>query len=194
MLGRLVRSHRHLLLSLLAALTLALGLVACGGDDDDGGGSSGGGTETQAQTQPETTADTETEAGTSESGSAERQEYLEAINGAQREFASGAQELNLSRPDSPAAFKRSLDKFVGLVETLIGDLQDVTPPEAVASEHDELITALEDYNDVLQKEKGGLTSGSNAKVRESAQAIGTASTQFSQTFDATIQQINQNLR
>jgi cytochrome c556 len=160
------------LLVALAALVLALGAAACG-SSDDGDGSSGADT---ARQEP-----------------LDENAYLKQVNAAQTDFAGDAAKLNLADPSSPESFAKSLDRLGGLVETLRRRLDDIAAPEAVSAEQDELVQQLRDYGAAVEREKGDLSSGDPDKVRAAAQAIGKASTTFSQEFDATIRQINDNL-
>jgi hypothetical protein len=161
------------LLALLAAVVLALGAAACGSDNS---GSGNGGDEA-AEAEP-----------------LSKDDYLKEVNKAQTDFASRAAKLNLANPSSPKGFKKSLDKLVGLIDTLTERLDDVEPPESVSSLHDELIAQLTDYGDVIEEEKGGLSSGERREVVDAATKIGKASKTFSTDFSATINQINKRLQ
>jgi hypothetical protein len=160
-------------LALLAALTISVGAVACGSGDDDGGGS--GGADASEQEPLGTNA------------------YLEQVNEAQTEFATAAAKLNLANPESAKAFGSSLGQLMGPIDTLRRQLAQITPPEDVAAEHDKLVKALGDYRETISEEKGALTSGDPQEQVAAAQKVGKASTAFSQGFDATIKQINDNL-
>ena len=162
------------LAALLAAAVLSLTLAACGSDDDEG-----------SAEKPATTQ-TEQEALSPDA-------YIETVNDVQTEFASEAGKLNLATPSGPADFKKSLDRLLVLLDTLIDDLDAAEPPEEVTAEHDELVGSLRDYSGLVENNKGGLVSDDQAKVRSSATKISEGSTQFSQTFDATIEEINTKL-
>jgi hypothetical protein len=161
-------------LALLAALTIAAGATACGSSDDDGAGDSGGAASAQAEP-----LDTE--------------DYLERVNDAQTEFATDAAKLDLANPSSAKDFGQSLGDLTGLIDHLRQQLAEIEPPEDVASEHDALVRQLGDYGDVIEQEQGALSSGNAAKAQAAARKVGKASTTFSQEFDATIRQINDNL-
>lgn len=161
------------LLTLLLAAALAVGAVACGSDDDGGSGG--------------------TKAETSEQKPLSEAAYKREINSAQTDFGSDAAGLNLANPSSPKGFKKSLDELGVLIDKLTGRLERVEPPESVASQHDELVTQLTAYGDVIDEQKGGLGSGDQEKVVDSATRIGKASTTFSEDFRATIDRINTRL-
>jgi hypothetical protein len=124
----------------------------------------------------------------------EKNEYIEKVNAAQKEFADGAAKLNLANPSSPEDFKTSLDGLDPLLSGIVGDLDSVEPPEEVSAEHDKLVASLRDYQKVVNDNKEGLTSGEQSSTQESAQAIATASQKFSTDFDQTVDQINSKLR
>jgi hypothetical protein len=163
------------LLALLATALLAFGAAACGSDDDSGNG--GGGNA----------------ADTSESEPLSNDEYLEEVNKAQTDFATQAGKLNLANPSSPKGFKKSLDRLVGLIDTLTQRLDAIEPPESVASQHDDLVGQLNRYGNVIEREKGDLASGDQQKVVNAAKEIQEASTTFSTDFSATITEINKRL-
>lgn len=160
-------------LALLAALTISVGAVACGSGDDDGG--SGSGSSSSEQEPLDTNA------------------YLEQVNQAQTEFAGEAAKLNLANPESAKAFGTSLGQLTGLIVTLRQQLAQIVPPEDVSAQHGKLVAELGDYRQTIDEEKGALTSGDVQEQVAAAQKVGKASTSFSQEFDATIKQINDNL-
>ena len=159
-------------IAILAALAISTGAVACGSGDDDGGSN---GASTSAQ-EP-----------------LDQNSYLKRVNDAQTEFATDAAKLNLANPSSPKDFGQSLGELTGLIDTLRQQLAEIAPPEDVATEHDALVRQLGDYGDAIAQEQDALTSGDAAKAQAAAQKVGKASTTFSQDFDATIKQINDNL-
>ena len=126
--------------------------------------------------------------------SADNDAYIEKVNAAQDEFKTEAGKLNLADPESPRAFKTSLDSLGGLLDKLVKDLEDTEVPEDVDAEHDKLVKSLRDYDTVLTENKDGLASGEQTEIRSSAQAIATGSTAFSRSFDSTIDAINKKLR
>lgn len=159
--------------AVLAALTISASLGACGSSDDDNSGSNGSGTSAQEPLSKDA--------------------YLEQVNAAQTKFATDAAKLNLANPSSAKDFGNSLGSLNGLIDTLRKRLATMAPPDAVTAEQDELVEQLSDYGDVIQRQKGALTSGNPQKAAAAAQKVGKASTDFSQDFDATIKQINDNL-
>lgn len=164
------RAHRwQRLLAIVAALAISAGAVACGSSDDSDSGSD------------------------STEQALSKDEYLKQVNAAQTRFATSAAKLNLANPASAKAFGASLDKLDGLVVKLQTQLDDIAEPEAVSTEQDKLVQELKDYNAVIRAQKDDLTSGDPEKAKAAAQKIGKASTTFSQEFDATIRQINENL-
>jgi hypothetical protein len=167
-------NHSHRALAILAALAISTGAVACGGGDDDGGGS--GGAATAGEQEP-----------------LSEEAYLKQVNAAQTDFAADAAKLDLANPTSAKDFGRSLGSLEGLIDTLRTRLAEMAPPDEVGEQQDELVEQLRAYGDVIEREKGALTSGDPQKAKAAAQKVGKASTTFSQEFDATIEQVNANL-
>jgi len=124
----------------------------------------------------------------------DKNDYIDKVNAAQKEFADGVQKLNLSNPSSPEDFSNSLDQLDPLLSGIVSDLEGIDPPEDVQAEHDKLVSSMQEYQKVLTDNKEGLTSGDQAQTQESAQAIATASSQFQSEFGSTVNQINSKLR
>ena len=124
----------------------------------------------------------------------DKSEYIDKVNDAQQEFASGVQRLNLANPSGPEDFSNSLDQLDPLLSGIVSDLEGIEPPEEVQAEHDKLISSMRDYQKVLNDNKDGLTSGDQAQTQQSAQAIATESSQFQTEFGNTVSQINNKLR
>jgi hypothetical protein len=160
-------------LALLLSAVLAFGAVACGSEADSGGNA------------PSATAD---------QGSPGAQDYLGEIRSAQTDFATDAAGLDLADPSSPRAFKKALDPFVILIDRLTARLGRIEPPAEVTGQHNDLTAQLTEYRDTIERQKDGLGSENQQQVVKSATAIGKASTRFSETFDATIGEINEQLK
>lgn len=159
-------------LTILTALAISAGTVACGSATDGNGGGS------------DTSGD---EAALS------KQDYLKQVNSVQTEFATDAAKLNLANPASAKQFGNSLGDLEQLIERLRKSLDQMAAPEAVITEQDSLVRILGDYGDTIGEQKGALTSGNSERAQAAAKQVGKASTEFSQQFDATIKQINENL-
>jgi hypothetical protein len=124
----------------------------------------------------------------------DKNDYIQKVNDAQKEFADGAAKLNLSSPSSPEDFKKSLDGLDPLLSGIVSDLEGITPPDEVKAEHDKLISSMKDYQKIVDDNKDGLASGDQAATQKSAQAIASASSKFSTDFDTTVNQINTKLK
>jgi uncharacterized protein YukE len=159
-------------LTILATLAISAGAVACGSATDGNGGGS------------DTTGD---EAALS------KQDYLKEVNAVQTEFATDAAKLNLASPSSAKQFGNALGELEDLIERLRKSLDQMAAPEAVLDEQNSLVRILGDYGDTIGEQQGALTSGDSERAQAAAKKVGKASTEFSQEFDATIKQINENL-
>jgi len=159
--------------AILAILAISAGAIACGSGDDDNGGSNGSGTTAEEPLSKEA--------------------YLEQVNRAQTRFANDAAKLSLANPSSAKDFGNSLGDLNGLIDTLRKRLDAIVPPEAVTAEQDALVQQLTGYGNVIERQRGALTSGDAQKAAVAARKVGKASTDFSREFDATIGQINDNL-
>jgi hypothetical protein len=166
-----LRGHRAV--AVLATLAIFAGATACGSSDNDSGGSSGSATTAQEPLGKDA--------------------YLEQVNAAQTTFATDAAKLDLADPSSAKDFGQSLGKLEVLIDTLRRRLDAIAAPDAVTAEQDELVAQLRTYGDTIAQQRGALTSGDPKKAQAAARKVGKASTRFSQDFDATIAQINDNL-
>jgi methyl-accepting chemotaxis protein len=164
---------------ILALLLLLLALVAagCGGDDEPS--SSGGGGTTQEEAEP---------AGDALSD----EDYITELNEAQTTFVDAVSGLNLANPDSPNAFADAIEELSGNVDTLVGDLEQVNPPEEIADLHQQLIDGMTEYSATISENVEGLR-GEQSELLKAAQAISTASTEFSTEFGDLVAQINEKL-
>ena len=124
----------------------------------------------------------------------DKNDYIEKVNAAQKEFADGAGKLNLGNPSGPEDFKKSLDGLDPLLSGIVSDLEGIDPPEEVQADHDKLISSMQDYQKTVNENKEGLTTGEQEETQSSAQAIATASQKFSTNFDQTVDQINSKLK
>jgi hypothetical protein len=124
----------------------------------------------------------------------DKNDYIEKVNDAQKEFAAGAAKLNLANPSGPEDFKKSLDGLDPLLSGIVSDLEAIDPPEEVKAEHDKLVSSMKDYQKVVNDNKEALGSGDPAATQEAAQTIATASTKFSTDFDSTVNAINTKLK
>ena len=142
-------------MTLLAALAV-LALPACGGDDDDGG--DGGG----------------------ESLSAE--EYDAEMEAALQTFAN-LDELSapLANPDSVEQYVTGVREIVTEIDGTVGDLEAIEPPENVATQHEELISAVEDYRDVFPPVADAAEAGDDAALQAGAEDLQAAALEFQET-------------
>jgi hypothetical protein len=131
--------------------------------------------------------------GGSDDKTASKNDYINDVNNAQKKFADGAAKLNLANPSSPEDFKKSLDGLDPLLSGIVSDLQGIKPPDEVKSEHQKLISSMQDYQKQVDDAKSGLSSSDKEQVKTSAQTIATASQQFQTDFGGTVDSINQKL-
>lgn len=160
----------------LLLLLLALVAAGCGGDDEP---SSGGGGTTQEEAEP---------AGDALS----KEDYITELNEAQTTFVDAVGGLNLANPDSPGAFADAIEQLSGNVDTLVEDLEAVSPPEEVGDLHQQLIDGMSDYSATISDNAEGLR-GDQDELLKAAQAISEASTKFSTDFGDLVTQINEKL-
>lgn len=173
------------ILALLVVLVVAFTTVGCGNDE----------TQSPSTNAPSSSEPTGTDSAEKPSGEAlSEPAYITAVNAAQSEFATKSGKLNLANPSGPKDFKKSLDKVGELIDTLVADLETITPPASVTTQHQKLIDIMSEYGEALDKDKNGLTSSDQAEVKRAATAIQKASTIFAKDFDATINDVNRVIK
>ena len=126
------------------------------------------------------------------SDTADKNEYVNAVNKAQTDFADGIGKVQqgASASDGAAVF----DEMKASVDKVVADLKAVDPPEDVKSLHDQLVSQLADFGDAVEKAGSSIESGD-------AQTLATAQATFAREVSgvgaqigATIQQINAKLQ
>lgn len=123
-------------------------------------------------------------------------DYVEAVNKAQNEFASTFDRLNesITATSSPKEDRATLTRFRKAIDRVVADLRKVTPPDKVKDQHKELIDEISSYGREITKARKAFGSSDPAKVIAAQTQLVTAVTSVSSRINSTIDQINKKLQ
>ena len=110
-------------------------------------------------------------------------DYVDAVNKAQTEFADNVQKVGSSTPsgsDPAAGAKQTFTALGAAIDKVIADLKAVEPPDDVKDLHNKLISQLNDFGGQVDQAASALGSGdlkaiaaAQAKFAQSASSLGT---------------------
>ena len=122
--------------------------------------------------------------------------YVDAVNKAQNDFAVTFDRLNksITSTSTPAEDRQTLGRFQSAVEVVTKELSAVTPPEAVATLHKQLIQEISGYGDEVRKARKAFASTDPQKVIAAQTDLVTSVTSVATRINTTIDQINKKLR
>ena len=126
----------------------------------------------------------------------ENNEYVDAVNKAQNEFASTFDRLNaqITSTSSPKQDRATLKRFQDAIDKVVADLDKVKPPDEVKDLHKELTGEISSYGGEIAKARKAFGSSDPAKVIAAQTQLVTAVTQVSSRINSTIDSINKKLR
>ena len=112
-----------------------------------------------------------------------KNDYVDAVNKAQTEFADNIQKAGSSTPsgsDPAAGAKQTFTALGAAIDKVIADLKAVEPPDDVKDLHNKLISQLNDFGGQIDQAASALGSGdlkaiaaAQAKFAQSASSLGT---------------------
>ena len=123
-------------------------------------------------------------------------DYVDAVNRAQNDFASTFDRLSsrITSTSTPQQDQRTLDGFKRAVDKVVGDLRAVEPPDKVRPLHAELVNEISSYGKEIEKDKKAFADGKPKTIIKAQTQLVTAVTRVSGQINRTIDAINQKLR
>jgi hypothetical protein len=123
-------------------------------------------------------------------------DYVDAVNRAQNDFASTFDRLSsqITSTSTPAQDQKTLEGFKRAVDKVVGDLKAVEPPSKVKPLHDELIGEISSYGREIDKAKTAFAKGTPKQIIKAQTELVTAVTRVSAQINRTIDAINKKLR
>jgi hypothetical protein len=118
-----------------------------------------------------------------------KNEYVDAVNKAQADFADNVKKVGSSAPsgsDPVAAAKQAYTALGSAIDKVIADLKAVEPPDDVKALHSRLITQLSGFGGEVDKAVTSLSSGDLQAIAKAqadfAKSASTLGTQISKTL------------
>jgi len=123
-------------------------------------------------------------------------DYVDAVNKAQNDFASTFDRLStqITSKSTPQQDQETLDGFKRAVDKVVGDLKAVDPPSKVKPLHDDLVNEIATYGEEIDKAKRAFAKGSPEQIVRAQTQLVTAVTRVSGQINRTIDAINKKLR
>ena len=116
--------------------------------------------------------------------------YLAALSREQAKLAAAERKIP-RRPRTPAGLARSIQLLRAAIVRLGGDLQAISPPSSVASQHAQLVSIMRAYADQL--DTAARTATTPRGQLRAANMLISATTAASSAFSSTVSQISSAL-
>jgi ABC-type transporter Mla subunit MlaD len=123
-------------------------------------------------------------------------DYVDAVNRAQNDFASTFDRLSsqITSTSTAQQDQRTLNGFKRAVDKVVGDLRAVEPPSKVKPLHDDLVNEIATYGEEIDKAKRAFANGTPKQIVRAQTQLVTAVTRVSGQINRTIDAINKKLR
>jgi hypothetical protein len=123
-------------------------------------------------------------------------DYVDAVNQAQNDFASTFDRLStkVTPTSTPAQDQKTLDGFKRAVDKVVRDLRAVKAPDKVGGLHRELVAEISTYGTEIDKAKRTFAEGDSKAILKARTDFGTAVTRVNSQIQRTIAAINNKLR
>jgi hypothetical protein len=122
-------------------------------------------------------------------------DYVEAVNTAQNDFAATFERLEgqIGKTSTPSQSRQTLGRFKTAVDKVVADLEAVQPPAKVATLHRRLVGEIASYREQIAGAQKAFSSKDPTKIIAAQAKLVTAVTQVSGAINATIDAINTKL-
>lgn len=121
--------------------------------------------------------------------------YVREVNAAQTGFASTVTSVSkqITPKSSANQDRRTLERFETAIEDVVKQLQGIDVPGDVETEHTQLVSAMTDFGDEIEKATAALRNPDTRSIAEAQRAITTATQTVNGQIDAAIAAINSKL-
>lgn len=122
-------------------------------------------------------------------------QYVQAVNKAQNDFASNVDELSgrITSTSSSSQDRRTLKQFQTAVAKVVADLRAVKAPDTVRTLHQELVNEIDAYGREVRRAARGIGSHDAHKLLAAQQDLVKATSTVSSQINGTIDRINKQL-
>jgi hypothetical protein len=128
---------------------------------------------------------------------ASKNDYVEAINKAQTDFANNVQKVGSSSnagSDPAAAAKETFANLGTAIDKVVADLKGVEAPEDVKALHNDLISEMEEFKGQVQDAAKSLDSGDATAVLKAQSKFAQSASTLGTRISKTISDINTKLQ
>ena len=122
-------------------------------------------------------------------------DYVDAVNKAQTEFADNVQKVNSGSAggDPAAAAKKTFSNLSAAIDKVIADLKAVDPPDKVKDLHSQLVSEMTEFDNQVKAAGDSLGSGDPQKILAAQQKFATSASSLGTRISSTIDAINTKL-
>ena len=126
----------------------------------------------------------------------EANDYVDAVNKAQNDFATKFDELSgqITSTSTAAQDRQTLDGFKQAIDKVVADFRAVKAPEKVKPLHDRLIAEISAYGREIDKAKGAFSDDDPQAIVKAQADLVSAVTRVQAQINKTIADINKKLR
>ncbi|HEX6712001.1 MAG TPA: DUF6376 family protein [Thermoleophilaceae bacterium] len=124
-------------------------------------------------------------------------DYVDAVNKAQTDFADNIQKVGSSAPsgaDAAAGVKQTFSDLKTAIDKVIADLKAVEAPDEVKSLHNELISEMTEFGTQVKSAASSLGSGDAQAIATAQSKFATSASSLGTRISKTISDINTKLR
>ena len=123
-------------------------------------------------------------------------DYVDAVNRAQSEFATKFDQLSgqITSTSTAAQDRQTLDGFRQAINKVVGDFRAVKVPSKVKPLHDRLIAEVSAYGVQIDKAKGAFSDNDPQAIVKAQADLVSAVTRVQAQINQTIADINKKLR
>lgn len=123
-------------------------------------------------------------------------DYVDAVNKAQNEFATKFDQLSgqITSTSTAAQDRQTLDGFKQAIDKVVADFRAVKAPDKVKPLHDELIAEVSAYGAQIDKAKGAFSNDDPQAIVKAQADLVNAVTKVQAQINQTIADINKKLR
>jgi Family of unknown function (DUF6376) len=126
----------------------------------------------------------------------EANDYVDAVNKAQNDFATKFDQLSgqITSTSTAAQDRQTLDGFKQAIDKVVADFRAVKAPDKVKPLHDQLITEISAYGREIDKAKGAFSDDDPQAIVNAQADLVSAVTKVQSQINKTIADINKKLR
>lgn len=123
-------------------------------------------------------------------------DYVDAVNKAQNEFATKFDQLSgqITSTSTAAQDRQTLDGFKQAIDKVVADFRAVKAPDKVKPLHDKLIAEVSAYGAQIDKAKGAFSNDDPQAIVKAQADLVNAVTKVQAQINQTIADINKKLR